>query len=61
LIIKTLEDHLDEFCPVCKQKHGADWKAEFEHFICYKRQECSSCGYVLFKKLDFSSDGSFLI
>lgn len=60
LCVKTLEDHLEEFCPVCSTRHNTSWVAEFEHFSCYKRQECGSCGYVLFKKLDFCTDGSFL-
>ncbi|MFP4568015.1 MAG: hypothetical protein ACLFN8_03650 [Candidatus Woesearchaeota archaeon] len=51
---------MDEICPVCKKKHESNWQAEFDHFSCYKKQECLSCGYVLFKKLDFCSDGTIL-
>ena len=59
-MIKTLEDHLDELCPICNKKHESKWVAEFEHFMCYKKQECTNCGYTLFKKLDFGTDGSIL-
>lgn len=58
---KTIEDHLEEICPICGKEHVGEWKPEFEHFMCYKKQECVSCGYVLFKKLSFSTDGSVLI
>jgi len=60
IIIKTLEDHLEELCPVCNKKHNSKWEAEFDHFMCYKKQECLSCGYTLFRKLDFCTDGSIL-
>lgn len=60
IITKNLEDHLEEICPICKKIHESNWIPEFEHFKCYKKQKCSECGYVLFKKLDFTTDGSFL-
>ncbi|MCC7574084.1 hypothetical protein KO361_00630 [Candidatus Woesearchaeota archaeon] len=61
MIYKTLEDHIEELCPNCNTKHESKWEPEFEHFTCYKKQKCNNCGYTLFKKLDFSSDGTILV
>lgn len=46
----TLEDHLDEICPKCKEKHNSDWKFEFDTFKTYTILTCDKCEYKIFKK-----------
>lgn len=56
----ALEDHLEEHCPICGEKHKSDWKAQFERDLMYIITKCISCEYTIFKKRDFTSCGTFL-
>lgn len=52
----TLEEHLEEICPICKKRHNKDWESKFDRHNHYLTLVCE-CGYEIFIRTRWLSSG----